>query len=43
METQTTMAIATVKQELHLNEWSSQIKARQESGLTVQKWCAETE
>lgn len=41
MESQTTMAIATVKQELRLNEWSSQIKARQESGLTVQKWCAE--
>ena len=31
----------TVKHELRLNEWSSQIKAQQESGLTVKRWCCE--
>lgn len=41
MGSKTTMAIATVKQELRLNEWSSQIKAQQESGLTVKRWCCE--
>jgi hypothetical protein len=37
----TTMAIATVKHELRLSEWSSQIKAQQESGLSVRSWCAQ--
>ena len=39
METST--AITTVKKELRLQEWASQIEAQQSSGLTVQKWCAE--
>ena len=41
MSTKTTTSISTVKQEIRLREWSEQIKAQQESGLTVQKWCAE--
>ena len=41
MSTKTTTAIATVKQEVRLREWSEQIKAQQKSGLTVQKWCSE--
>lgn len=35
MGAKTTMAIATVKHELRLNEWSTQIKSKKESGLTV--------
>ena len=41
MGSKTTMAIATVKHELRLNEWSSQIKSQQESGLTVKRGCCE--
>lgn len=41
METNTTIAISTVKRELRLNKWAEQIKSQQSSGLTVQKWCAE--
>ncbi|MDO4945777.1 MAG: IS66 family insertion sequence element accessory protein TnpB [Ruminococcus sp.] len=41
METNSTTAITTVKQELRLNEWAAQIEAQYASGLTVQKWCAE--
>ena len=41
MTSKITNAISTVKQEVRLREWSEQIKAQQESGLTVQKWCAE--
>ena len=41
MGSKTTMAIATVKHELRLNEWSSQIKAQQQSGLNVRSWCAQ--
>ena len=37
----TTTAITTVKQELHLREWSEQIKAQQESGMTVAAYCAQ--
>ena len=36
-----TTALATVKQEVRLQEWSAQIEAQQASGLTVQKWCME--
>ena len=41
METKTTTAITTVKQELHLREWIEQIKAQQESGMTVAAYCAQ--
>ena len=41
MSSKTTTSISTVKQEVRLREWSEQIKAQQESGLTVQEWCAE--
>ena len=41
MTSKITTAISTVKQEVRLREWSEQIRAQQESGLTVQKWCAE--
>lgn len=34
-------ALATVKQKVRLQEWSSQIEAQQASGLTVQQWCME--
>ena len=40
MEAKTT-ALATVKQEVRLQEWSAQIEAQQASGQTVQQWCAE--
>lgn len=40
MESKTT-AIAAVKQEIRLQEWSSQIEAQQASGLTVRQWCIE--
>ena len=40
METKTT-ALAAVKQDVRLQEWSAQIEAQQASGLTVQQWCAE--
>ncbi len=36
-----TTALAAVKQEVRLQEWSAQIEAQQASGLTVQQWCAE--
>ncbi len=29
------------KQELRMKEWSEQIRAQQNNGLTVQKWCRE--
>lgn len=41
METKTTTAISTVKQEIKLREWTEQIKAQQESGMTVTAFCAE--
>ncbi|MBR4626326.1 MAG: IS66 family insertion sequence element accessory protein TnpB [Ruminococcus sp.] len=37
----TTTAITNVKREVKLQEWAEQIKAQQESGMTVRKWCAE--
>ena len=40
MEEKTT-TLATVKQEVRLQEWSAQIEAQQASGQTVQQWCAE--
>lgn len=36
-----TTAIAAVKQEVSLQEWSAQIEAQQASGLTVRQWCIE--
>lgn len=38
---ETTTAITAVKQEVRMRDWAEQIKAQQESGMTVQKWCAE--
>ena len=40
MEEKTT-TLATVKQEVRLQEWSAQVEAQQASGLTVQQWCME--
>ncbi len=40
MEAKTT-ALAAVKQDVRLQEWSAQIEAQQASGLTVQQWCME--
>ena len=40
MEVKTT-ALAAVKQEVRLQEWSAQVEAQQASGLTVRQWCAE--
>ena len=37
----TTTAITTVKQELRLQKWMEQIKAQQESGMTVTAYCAQ--
>lgn len=37
----TTTAITTVKREVRLQEWMEQIKAQQESGMTVTAFCAE--
>lgn len=41
MGTKTSTAITTVKQELRLREWTEQIKAQQESGMTVTAFCAQ--
>jgi hypothetical protein len=40
MEAKTT-ALAAIKQDVRLQEWSAQIEAQQTSGLTVQQWCME--
>ena len=40
MEAKTT-ALAAVKQDVRLREWSAQIEAQQASGLTVLQWCIE--
>ncbi len=37
----TTTAITKVKRELQLREWTEQIKAQQESGMTVTAYCAQ--
>ena len=34
-------AIATVKQEMRIHEWTAQIEAQQTSGKTVKQWCKE--
>ncbi len=36
-----TTALAAVKQDVRLQEWSAQIEAQQASGLTVRQWCIE--
>lgn len=41
MGDRTTPAITRVKQEVKLREWAEQIKAQQESGMTVTAFCAE--
>ena len=40
MEAKTT-ALAAVKQDVRLQEWSAQIEVQQASGLTVREWCIE--
>ena len=37
----TTTAITTVKRDVKLQEWMEQIKAQQESGMTVTAYCAQ--
>ena len=37
----TTTAITTVKRDVQLQEWTEQIKAQQESGMTVAAYCAQ--
>ena len=37
----TTTAITTVKEAVKLQEWMEQIKAQQESGITVTAYCAQ--
>ena len=41
MNENTSMAISTMKREVRLREWATQIEAQQTSGMTVQQWCAE--
>ena len=36
-----TTAITNVKRDIQLQEWSEQIKAQQESGMTVTAFCAQ--
>jgi hypothetical protein len=36
-----TTAITTVKRDVQLQEWTEQIKAQQESGMTVTAYCAQ--
>ncbi len=40
MEAKTT-ALAAIRQDVRMQEWSAQIEAQQASGLTVQQWCIE--
>ena len=37
----TTTVITTVKRDVQLQEWTEQIKAQQESGMTVAAYCAQ--
>ncbi len=37
----TTTAITNVKRDVQLQEWTEQIKAHQESGMTVTAYCAQ--
>ena len=41
MRDKTTTAITAVKQKVKLREWGEQIRAQQESGMTVTAFCAE--
>lgn len=41
MESITASAIVTVKGEIRLWEWKTQIEAQQSSGLTVREWCSQ--
>lgn len=41
MASETTEAIAAVKQDVRLQEWAVQIAEQQASGMTVQQWCTE--
>jgi hypothetical protein len=34
------MKVQEVKEKVRLQEWAAQIKAREESGLSVKQWCA---
>jgi len=34
------MKVQEVKEKIRLQEWAAQIKAREESGMTVRQWCA---
>ena len=36
-----TTAITTVKRDVQLQEWTEQIKAQQESGMTATAFCAQ--
>ncbi len=36
-----TTSITTIKQEVRLQEWTTQIEAQQASGLTIREWCKE--
>jgi lambda repressor-like predicted transcriptional regulator len=36
------MKVQEVKRQVQLREWASQIKAREESGMTVRAWCRES-
>ncbi|HRR77569.1 MAG TPA: hypothetical protein P5191_12280 [Ruminococcus sp.] len=38
---ETTTAITTVKRDVQLREWTEQIKAQQESGMTVAAYCSQ--
>ena len=38
---ETTTAITNVKRDVQLQEWTEQIKAQQESGMTVKAYCAQ--
>ena len=37
----TTTAITTVKRDVQLQEWTEQVKAQQESGMTVTAYCTQ--
>ena len=37
------MKVQKIKRQILLREWSEQIKAREQSGLSVSRWCAEND
>ena len=43
MGVKTTTAITTVKRDIQLREWTEQIKAQQERGMTVTAFCAQND